>query len=811
MKISKKLITPFLSLAALLAMGIGATYALFTSEAKTDISITAGKVNLKSSLSGLELYSASVTDDDQTGIVLPGSHDLGQYSADYYHVKQVSKFSNGGTGTLTDGNLALVNMTAGDMAKAQLDITNYSNVKIKYRLLAECTDEEESSLRLFAGLEFSAFGEDLTGVRKYVTNWKLLDENGAIASTPVKVGLPITSELQELHCNIRFSVEAVQQNAYTVDEAGKYHIEFADEPVVVDPDTGDLEDLTFKYGEPTEPEVVVTVPASQGTIVATTTSGEKPIEVGDQITCRITELAEGEAGSLVVAADEVAKNYEIALYNQDEEKIVSTSSNIAIYIEALELDILEVQHDGVTVPYGTPTVAGGEYYEILSGYIVIYTSNFSPFNVRYAAPVEYEGSGTEADPFIVDDVRKFLAIDTKGFETPGKVYYKLTEDIDLDDVDISERSEYISISELEVMLNLDLNGHKVENIKTHIIYCANNLNIHDGELSFAANKSACVLYYIYEGYSVTSNTNFENLILSGYQNVNSYHYGPLICYAYSRNSAALKLETTIKNVVNNLTIINTHNNGDTGGLLGYVQGPYVMKIEIANCQFNGKIQSFRASGFINECCRASAYTGYKEQNMARITSTGNSLAGQLIASASATAFGGRQAAANGDITTDAEWNAAWNGSVTLKPGYIITTQAPVNDMVVNAGSLAKGDAIVINHTRSTAVKYLVAYNYWYRSTAPGSFGGFPECIIQEIEASELGQLGTQFFNAKIADAEEAGASTVWYDSVAKEYKYYREGYALLADWAEPMISVQAFDANNALVAYQNYTITFDAN
>jgi len=137
----------------------------------------------------------------------------------------------------------------------------------------------------------------------------------------------------------------------------------------------------------------------------------------------------------------------------------------------------------------------------------------------------------------------------------------------------------------------------------------------------------------------------------------------------------------------------------------------------------------------------------------------------------------------------------------------LTTQAPATDLVVGVGSMAKGDPIKISHTRDTAVKYLVSYEFWYRLVDSES-GGYPTCIVQEIEPEALGEITTQFYNALIVDAEAEGESRVWYDATAKEYKFFEDGKVLYSEWATPIVTVQAYDANGVLIAYQTYTIDF---
>ena len=56
MKINKKFILPAIALFAFAAVGVGSTYAIFTSKANTNIAVTAGKVKVEATVSDLRTY-----------------------------------------------------------------------------------------------------------------------------------------------------------------------------------------------------------------------------------------------------------------------------------------------------------------------------------------------------------------------------------------------------------------------------------------------------------------------------------------------------------------------------------------------------------------------------------------------------------------------------------------------------------------------------------------------------------------------------------------------------------------------------------
>ena len=88
----------------------GATFALFTSETKTNITVQSGTVEVESTVSNLKTFSMDV--EQAAGV-----------------------FENGGTASLVDGKLVLDKVAPGDKATFSLTIVNNSNIAIQYRVL----------------------------------------------------------------------------------------------------------------------------------------------------------------------------------------------------------------------------------------------------------------------------------------------------------------------------------------------------------------------------------------------------------------------------------------------------------------------------------------------------------------------------------------------------------------------------------------------------------------------------------------------------------------------------------------------------
>ncbi len=207
-------------LAILLCIGIivGATFALFTSEDKVNVSVTSGNVEITAVASDLVTYS---------GKDLTGNADV---DADrIYKVTELGyenlTFANGGTAKSSTGKdneqlITLDKMTPGDKVTFTLTLTNFSNVKTKYRMsVQKVSDDTEDPL-------FDVLSFDIAGfVSDGYSTWKELDAADATTgSSKIReyscyIELPTTvgSKYRNKSCQIAFKVEQVQGNAKTVD------------------------------------------------------------------------------------------------------------------------------------------------------------------------------------------------------------------------------------------------------------------------------------------------------------------------------------------------------------------------------------------------------------------------------------------------------------------------------------------------------------------------------------------------------------------------------------------------------------------
>ena len=182
----------------------GSTYALFTSESKTNIAVTSGIVDVSATIGDLETFS---------GVDLTGDPENDTVEATA--VKGV--FTNGGTASIgNDGALELTNVTPGDKATFKIEVSNKSNVTIKYRTVISSSSDDG----LFSGLDITVGEAHLESTKTY-SSWATLEpsEDVNIASLDCSAILPSDAgnEYQEKSCKVNFAIEAVQGNAYTED------------------------------------------------------------------------------------------------------------------------------------------------------------------------------------------------------------------------------------------------------------------------------------------------------------------------------------------------------------------------------------------------------------------------------------------------------------------------------------------------------------------------------------------------------------------------------------------------------------------
>ncbi len=194
----KAMLSSIMALVICISMIAGSTFALFTSEATTDIVVSSGTVKVSATVTDLALHSQENIDLD-TNIGTPIE-------------VEGTVFPNGGSAAYANGTLTLTNITPGDGVTFNISVTNSSNVAIKYRVVI--SDAEGGSLN---GLVLRINNVDYTGTAVNGA-WTALSAGASISSIPVSIELPTTAKdtHQGKTTKLSVTVEAVQGNTYTV-------------------------------------------------------------------------------------------------------------------------------------------------------------------------------------------------------------------------------------------------------------------------------------------------------------------------------------------------------------------------------------------------------------------------------------------------------------------------------------------------------------------------------------------------------------------------------------------------------------------
>lgn len=198
------IVSAFLAIALCLSVVAGATFALFTSGAKVNLSITSATVKVSADVENLKLYSTTEVNpatnkgkkQDLTG----------------------NTFLLGGTANFTDGVLTLDRLAPGDGVTFDIKLTNKSNIDVKYRVvIGEATGGD-----LADALDITVNGDKYEGAIN--TEWNEVAANADIPSVPVKVELPVAADndYAEKTVSLDITVEVVQASIKNTESAKKF-------------------------------------------------------------------------------------------------------------------------------------------------------------------------------------------------------------------------------------------------------------------------------------------------------------------------------------------------------------------------------------------------------------------------------------------------------------------------------------------------------------------------------------------------------------------------------------------------------------
>ncbi len=203
------LLTSVMSLVLAVSMMFGATFALFTSESKTDISVTSGTVEVDADVTLASVYSPTTI--NMNGVIT--GTDNAALAED--------TFANGGTVDVTEGVVTITNMTPGDKATFKVTMTNGSNVAFMQRMIMSCTDADKAFFNeLLFGLSDTVDGT-VTYYSDLSTAWEKSADvygNETTVEKYLTIEMPgnMKNKWQGKTCNAVIAVEAVQGNAEVV-------------------------------------------------------------------------------------------------------------------------------------------------------------------------------------------------------------------------------------------------------------------------------------------------------------------------------------------------------------------------------------------------------------------------------------------------------------------------------------------------------------------------------------------------------------------------------------------------------------------
>lgn len=193
---SKKgiLVGAIATIALCVSIVAGATFALFTSETKTNVVVKAGTVSVTATIKDELTATHGVWNEEEGAyIVTPG---LFAGTAQLDEKKQT---------------LTLDNIVPTDKVSFTIAVKNDSTVPIKYRTIVACTKDDGLAGGLSVTIDEQKFTTSAIG------EWTQIAAKGEIADVNVTVELPFnaSNDYQNKSCTLSYKVEAVQANGKT--------------------------------------------------------------------------------------------------------------------------------------------------------------------------------------------------------------------------------------------------------------------------------------------------------------------------------------------------------------------------------------------------------------------------------------------------------------------------------------------------------------------------------------------------------------------------------------------------------------------
>lgn len=371
--IFKKLVFPICLATGAASLSIGATFALFTSDSKTELNISSGKIVSDVDVSIEKLYSAKY---DVSGTL----HDENDYP--YSYEEMTNHFYNGGTATVTESGLSILNITPGDKIEASLHLTNNSTINTKYRLIVSVSEDDYV---LASGLDLTIDGVNANGIAYYASDWVSVDANSSYErDIPVVIELPIYrgNVYQNRTCSYDIKMETVQANAYVESGAVMNAIELSSTALPSNSvvTVGNVFTLSLEGNTTLDISSTTPDPINSGEMVSVSIPSGVKIDSGTKDLVLVVSKAEG--ANFTVNSDEevnVAYNIDVSGIASDNTGLISVTvpyNNVADPTR-----ITHIKDDGSRediLPYSTQNPNGFVYS---GGYITFKTASFSQFNI----------------------------------------------------------------------------------------------------------------------------------------------------------------------------------------------------------------------------------------------------------------------------------------------------------------------------------------------------------------------------------------------------------------------------------------------
>lgn len=311
-------------------------------------------------------------------------------------------------------------MTPGDKATFTISVTNYSNVKVKYRTKIAVSNDTG----LFSGLKFNIGGVNVESS----SIWKNLDpatEGGtAVSSYDCYVELPSDkdNDYQNKSCEIAYTVEAVQGNAATANDE-IVSIGYATATAAVE----STDNMTTNAVSLTSADsVAVSESETKAVASATVPQGTKLENGVSSLTLNIYETETDDSNFTVESIKEddtlAVKTLEVemkGLDNTNNDRLITVYmyvgeglTNFSLYHNSVEMDCKESESAVVDDQ--------DYYYNTGNGFVTMITKKFSPFTCVY-------------DAVAVTEVASMYELSVESSASWARIvqpgHYKLTSDI----------------------------------------------------------------------------------------------------------------------------------------------------------------------------------------------------------------------------------------------------------------------------------------------------------------------------------------------------------------------------------------------